>query len=226
MIEFYTDTTPNGFKVAICLEEMNLPYNINEVDILQGVQKQDWFLKLNPNGKIPVIVDTENDDFPVFESGAILLYLAEKTGEFLPKDEKNRSRVIQWLMFQMGGIGPMMGQASVFYRYAPEKIEYAINRYRKECQRLFGVLDKQLENNKYICGDYSIADMATYPWVVGYEWNGVDIEPFEHLKRWLATVGDRPKVAKGMNTPPNEMHSMTVEQRLELAAKIRGIVTK
>jgi len=200
--------------------------NLIRVNLLEGEQKYDWFVKLNPNGKIPVIVDTDNNDFAVFESGAILIYLAEKTGQFLPSNTEERSKVIQWLMFQMGGIGPMMGQASVFYRYAPEKIPYAIDRYLNECQRLFSVLDKHLEKNEYMAKDYSIADMALYPWVFGHEWNGVDITPFDNVKRWLQSIGQREAVAKGMNTPENNFHSLSVEERLALAKQMRKIVTK
>src|SRR5450631_2289840 len=161
MIELLTADTPNGFKVSIALEEMGLPYSYRHIKLADGEHKQDWYLALNPNGRIPTIIDHDLNDFVVFESGAILIYLAEKSGKLLPKDVKGRSRVIQWLMFQMGNIGPMMGQANVFFRYAPEKIPYAIERYQREVLRLFAVLDKQLAANEYLAGDYSIADIAT-----------------------------------------------------------------
>jgi glutathione S-transferase/GST-like protein len=168
-------------------------------------QKQDWYLALNPNGRIPVIVDHAADDFVVFESGAILMYLAEKTGRLLPQDAKGRSRVIQWLMFQMGGVGPMMGQANVFYRYLPEKIPLAIDRYQGEVRRLFGVLDGQLAKNEYLAGDYSIADIAHWPWIYSHAWSGVSLDDFSHLRRWLQQIGERPAVKRGLERPPLKM---------------------
>ena len=204
MIELYTAGTPNGKKVSIALEEMALDYNLHKIDLGALEQKQDWYLKMNPNGRIPTIVDKDNDDFVVFESGAILIYLAEKTGQFLPADPNKRSQVIQWLMFQMGGVGPMQGQANVFYRYAPETIPYAIERYQTECRRLYEVLDGQLADKEFLVGDYSIADMATFPWVRGYKWGGISIDGLDNLQRWMETMENRPAVAKGMNIPPKE----------------------
>ena len=160
MIDLYTAATPNGHKVSIALEELALPYTLKVLDLSKSEQKEPAYLAINPNGRIPAIVDHELDDFAVFESGAILLYLAEKTGRLMPKDVKGRSRVIQWLMFQMGGIGPMMGQANVFYRYFPEKIQSVIDRYQGESRRLFRVLDGHLKDHEYLAGDYSIADIA------------------------------------------------------------------
>ena len=165
MIDLYTAPTPNGYKVSILLEELKLPYNVISIELEKKEQKKTEFLKLNPNGRIPIIVDHENNDFTVFESGAILIYLAEKSGKFLSSDPNGRSVTLQWLMFQMGGIGPMQGQAHVFYRYAPGKIEYAIERYQKETLRLYTVLDTQLKEHEYLTGDLSIADIATWPWV-------------------------------------------------------------
>ncbi|MEC9459685.1 MAG: glutathione binding-like protein, partial [SAR324 cluster bacterium] len=159
------------------------------------------FLKLNPNGRIPIIVDHDNGEFIVFESGAILIYLAEKSGQFLPTDPKKRSSVMQWLMFQMGGIGPMQGQAHVFYRYAPEKIEYAIKRYQKETFRLYSVLDTQLEDNEFLAGELSIADMAAWPWVRGYLWAGLKIEELHNVRRWLDVLAERPAFQKGIEVP-------------------------
>ena len=203
MIELYTSPTPNGWKASIALEELELPYTVHPIALQKLEQKQDWYLKLNPNGRIPTIVDKDNDDFAVFESGAILIYLAEKTGRLMPSDVKGRSRVIQWLMFQMGGIGPMMGQANVFFRYAPEKIQYAIDRYQRESRRLFEVMEGQLKKTTYIAGeDYSIADIALHSWVAGYEWSGVSIDGLPGLKRWLDLVGSRPAVVKGRAVPP------------------------
>jgi len=201
MIDLYTAATPNGWKVSILLEELELPYEVKPLRLDQLEQKQEWFLRINPNGRIPAIVDRAADDFPVFESGAILLYLAEKTGRFLPQDPKGRSVVVQWLMFQMGGVGPMQGQANVFTRYTPEKIEYAIQRYQNETKRLYGVLDRRLSESEYLGGDYSIADMATWPWVSIHGWAGVAIDDLPHLRRWLDAVGERPAVQRGRSVP-------------------------
>ena len=201
MITLYTSPTPNGWKASIALEELELPYKVHAISLQNLEQKQDWYVQLNPNGRIPTIVDTDNDDFAVFESGAILIYLAEKTGRLMPTDVKGRSRVIQWLMFQMGGIGPMMGQANVFFRYAPEKIPYAIERYHRECRRLFEVLNTQLAAQPYLAGDYSIADIANYGWVCTYPWSGVEIDGLDHLKRWLDAMGERPAVQRGRAVP-------------------------
>ncbi|MCU0670106.1 MAG: glutathione S-transferase N-terminal domain-containing protein [Myxococcota bacterium] len=167
-------------------------------------QKQEPFLRINPNGRIPAIVDRDAGDFPVFESGAILLYLAEKSGMFLPSDAKGRSRVVQWLMFQMGGVGPMQGQANVFFRYAPEKIPFAIARYQNETRRLYEVLDRRLGEAEYLAGDYSIADMATWPWVSIHEWAGVSVDGLDRLQRWMKAVGDRPAVQRGRAVPADE----------------------
>jgi glutathione S-transferase len=201
MIDLYTAPTPNGWKVSILLEELGLPYQVKVVRLDKGEQKEPWYLELNPNGRIPTIVDRDAEDFAVFESGAILLYLAEKTGRFLPADPKGRSTVVQWLMFQMGGVGPMQGQANVFYRYAPEKIEFAIQRYQRETRRLYEVLDRRLGRAEYLAGDYSIADMATWPWVTLHGWAGVEIEDLAHLRRWIDAVGARPAVKRGRDVP-------------------------
>ena len=203
MIDLYTAATPNGYKVSIALEEMNLDYTVHPLDISSGIQKEPPFTAINPNGRIPAIIDRDNDDFAVFESGAILLYLAEKTGQFMPSDTKGRSTVIQWLMFQMGGVGPMMGQANVFYRYFPEKIPPAIRRYQNEGRRLFEVMDGQLSRHTYLAGDdYSIADMATWPWVRIYDWSGISVDGLDNLQRWLDTIADRPAVQVGITKPP------------------------
>ena len=205
MIDLYTSSTPNGRKISVMLEETELPYNMRHIHLGKLEQKEDWYLKLNPNGRIPTIVDHDNDDFTVFESGAILIYLAEKTGMFLPSDVKGRTTVIEWLMFQMAGIGPMQGQANVFFRYAPEKIEYAISRYQRETKRLYTVLDERLGDNEFIAGkDYSIADIATYPWAVIHNWAGVDIDDLENLRRWMRDVRRRPGVKRGMDVPKSK----------------------
>jgi glutathione S-transferase len=202
MIELFTAATPNGHKVSIALEELALPYRVRALQLAAEEQKQPWFLAINPNGRIPAIVDHDNDDFAVFESGAILIYLAEKGGKLLPSDPKGRSRTLQWLMFQMGGVGPMMGQANVFVRYAPERIEYAIGRYQRECRRLFEVLDRHLERHEYLADEYSIADIATWPWVQGHAWAQLSIDGLGHLARWLELIRARPAVQRGMAVPP------------------------
>jgi len=201
MIELYTSPTPNGWKASIALEELALPYTVHAIALQKLEQKEDWYLKLNPNGRIPTIVDKQAGDFAVFESGAILMYLAEKTGKLMPTDAKGRSLVIQWLMFQMGGIGPMMGQANVFFRYAPEKIPFAIDRYHRESRRLFEVLNTRLADHEYLAGDYSIADIANWSWVHTYPWSGVEIDGLDHLKRWLDAIAGRPAVGKGRLIP-------------------------
>ncbi|WP_332817338.1 glutathione S-transferase family protein [Sphingopyxis sp.] len=208
-ITLYTAATPNGWKVSIALEEMGLPYDWKLIDFATNEQKADWYTAINPNGRIPALDD---DGFTLFESGAILMYLAEKTGQFLPADVQGRSRVVQWLMFQMSAVGPMMGQANVFLRYFPEKIQPAIDRYQREVTRLFGVMDKQLAAHEYIAGDYSIADMALWPWVSGYDWSGVTIDGFDHLQRWLTLVGDRPAVQAGRDIPIKRDRAAEIEQ--------------
>jgi len=205
MIDLYTAATPNGHKISIALEELALPYSVHTLDLAQREQKQPWFLAINPNGRIPAIVDRATADFAVFESGAILIYLAEKTGCLLPQDARGRSRVLQWLMFQMGGIGPMMGQANVFFRYLPEKIQPAIDRYQGECRRLFQVLDGHLRDNEFLAGDYSIADIANWAWVRTHRWSGIEIDDLPHLRRWLNQIRARPAVQKGITTPPSAL---------------------
>ncbi len=201
MIDLYTSATPNGWKASVALEEMGIPYSVHPISLSSGEQKQEDFLKLNPNGRIPTIVDRDADDFAVFESGAIMIYLAEKSGRFLPTDAKGRSRVIQWLMFQMGGIGPMMGQANVFFRYWPEKIQPVIDRYRNESKRLFTVLESALENSEYLAGEYSIADMANWCWVRTHEWSGVTTDDLPNLQRWIAAIDARPAAQAGIKIP-------------------------
>ena len=181
MIDLYTAETPNGYKVSIALEEMGLEYETHAIDLAKGEQKSAAFLAINPNVRIPAIVDRGADDYAIIESGAILIYLAEKTAKFFPSDSERRSEVLQWLIFQMGGVGPMQGQANVFYRYFDEEIPSVISRYQSECRRLFEVLDDRLKDREYICDAYSIADMATWPWVRGYKWSGVDIDGLDNL---------------------------------------------
>ena len=205
MISLYTAATPNGHKVSIALEELGLPYRLEVLDLSSGVQKQAAYLAICPNGRIPAIVDHEADDFAVFESGACLIYLAEKTGRLMPTDVKGRSLVMQWLMFQMGGIGPMMGQANVFFRYFPEKIPAVIERYQGETKRLFRVLDERLKDHEFLAGDYSIADIANWAWVRTHRWSGVDVDDLPHLKRWRDTIRARPAVVKGIEQPPSKI---------------------
>src|SRR5687768_2560368 len=220
MIDLYTAATPNGWKISIALEEMGLPYTLHHLKLAEKVQKQEWYLEINPNGRIPAIVDRDNGDFAVFESGAILIYLAEKRGRFLPAEPRARSRVLQWLMFQMSAVGPMMGQANVFYRYAPEKIPYAIERYQREVRRLFEVLERQLGRHAYVAGEeYSIADIAMWPWVGAYGWAGVSNDGLPQLARWRALVGDRPAVKRGRNLPPSA-DTDADKKRVETARQI------
>ncbi len=201
MIDLYTSPTPNGWKASIMLEEVGLDYQVKPIRLDKMEQKEDWFLRLNPNGRIPAIVDRDADDFAVFESGAILMYLADKTGQLLPTEPKARSVAIQWLMFQMGGVGPMQGQANVFFRYAPEKIQFAIDRYQHETRRLYEVLDRRLGEVEYLAGDYGIADIATWPWVSIYGWAGVDVEGLGNLQRWIDAIAERPAVVAGRAVP-------------------------
>jgi GST-like protein len=227
MIELLTAATPNGHKVSIALEEMRLPYTLREIDLGKLEQKEPGFLAMNSNGRIPVIIDHDADDFVVFESGAILVYLAEKTGRLLPAGAKARSLVMQWLMFQMGGIGPMMGQANVFHRYLPERIEVAIARYQGECHRLFGVLDGQLRDHEFLAGDYSIADIANWTWVRTHKWSGVGIEDFPHLARWMTTIAARPAAQRGLLRPPSQIDLDAIEDaeaKRKFTADARRIV--
>ena len=202
MIDLYTAATPNGHKISIALEELGLPYTVHALNLGQHDQKQPEFLKISPNGRIPAIVDRDEGDFAVFESGAILVYLAEKTGRLMPADAKGRSIVLQWLMFQMGGIGPMMGQANVFFRYFPEKIQPAIDRYQGEVRRLFEVLETRLAEHEYLAGDYSIADIANWAWVRTHKWSGVELDGLPQLQRWVDRLAARPACQRGIDVPP------------------------
>ena len=212
MIDLYYWTTPNGHKITIFLEEAGLSYRIVPVNISKGEQFRPEFLAISPNNRMPAIVDQKPKDggkpISVFESGAILLYLAEKTGKYIPEGLRNRVEVIEWLFWQMGGLGPMAGQNHHFAHYAPEKIPYAIERYVKETNRLYGVLNKRLANREFVAGRYSIADMAIYPWIVPYERQGQKLDEFPDLKRWFLAIGERPAVkrayarAKEINTQP------------------------
>ena len=223
MIDLYTAATPNGWKASCTLEELGLPYIVHALDLAAGDQKKPDYLEINPNGRIPAIVDRDEGGFAVFESGAILIYLAEKTGRLMPTDAKGRSRVVQWLMFQMGGIGPMMGQANVFYRYFPETLPAAIARYQNESRRLFEVLDGQLAQHKFLAGDFSIADIANWCWVRTYEWSGVSVDGLDHLNRWRKTLEARPALQRGLDVPTRRKRLEDPAERvkaIEVARKI------
>jgi GST-like protein len=218
MIELYHWPTPNGHKITIFLEEAGLPYRLHAVDIGKGEQFKPEFLAISPNNRIPAIIDTAPADggapVPIFESGAILLYLAEKTGRFMPGGLRERVDVLQWLFWQVGGLGPMSGQAGHFAIYAPEKIQYGIDRYTKEVNRLYGVMDRRLADRPYLAGDYSIADMASYPWVVPYERYSQDLNEFPNLKRWFEAIKARPAVARVYaSVAPSYAKPMTDEER-------------
>lgn len=224
MIELFTASTPNGWKASITLEELGLEYKVRPISLSDNEQKEPWYLELNPNGRIPTVVDHDNDGFAVFESGAIMMYLAEKTGRLMPSDMKGRSLVVQWLMFQMGGLGPMMGQANVFYRYAPERIPYAIERYQRETRRLLEVLDTRLADREYLAGDYSLADIAHFAWARGHRWAGVEIDGLHNLARWMERVGGRDAVQRGCAVPEPVDFDAMIENADEAAAKVRGIL--
>ena len=208
IFDLYTSATPNGYKVSIMLEELKLKYKVHKIDLGKQTQKEEWFLKLNPNGRIPVLKDNENDKV-IFESGAILYYLAIKYNKFF--FEEKRTEIMQWLMFQMSGIGPMQGQANVFFRYMDEKIPVAISRYQNECRRLYEVLDKQLQDNKWICGEYSIADIATWPWIKIYFWAGIDISNLDNLSRWMDQMERRKACKAGILVPKRESSKKVVK---------------
>jgi GST-like protein len=204
MIDLYTWTTPNGRKVSIMLEELALPYRVHPVNIGQGEQFKPEYLKINPNAKIPSIVDPEGPDgepITLMESGAILIYLAGKTGKLLPASVRDRYVALQWLMFQMGGVGPIFGQVHHFLRAAKEPVPYAIERYTKETRRLYGVLNERLKDREFLADGYSVADIATYPWVARYEWHKTDLNDFPHVKRWFDAISARPAVQRGMKVP-------------------------
>ena len=204
-IELYTWSTPNGRKASIALEELGLDYSVHTINITKDEQFAPDFLKISPNNRIPAIVDPEGPDgkpISLFESGAILIYLAEKTGKLLPADPRARYAALQWLMWQMGGFGPMLGQAHHFRRFAKEEVPYAVERYTNETRRLYGVLDKRLQEADYLAGaDYSIADIATFPWAARHEWHGIALEDFPAVKRWYDAIEARPAVQKGMVVP-------------------------
>ena len=218
MINLYTAPTPNGHKASVTLEELGLPYQTHAINLSANDQKLPAFLAMNPNGRIPVIRDTGTGEV-IFESGAIMIYLAEKTGKLLPTSGPGRYEVLQWLMFQMGGIGPMMGQANVFYRYFPEKIQPAIDRYQNETRRLFEVLDTALTDAEYLAGDFSIADIANWCWVRTYRWSGVSRDNLPNLDRWLTQMKARPACRAGINMPAAAPKKMLSGEALDAFAK-------
>lgn len=216
MIDLYFWTTPNGYKVSILLEELGMPYRTIPVNIGAGEQFSPEFLKISPNNRIPAIVDTDGPNgqpYALFESGAILLYLAEKAGRLLPAERGARYRVIEWLMFQMGNVGPMLGQNHHFRNYAPERIEYAVNRYTNETKRLYGVMDRRLQGREYFADEYSIADIAIYPWLRAPERQGVDLGEYPEVKRWLDTVSARPAVERGLAVLADQRRSGPMDER-------------
>lgn len=229
MIDLYTAATPNGWKASVVLEELELPYELHALKLHKQQQKMPEYLRINPNGRIPAIVDRDEGAFAVFESGAILVYLAEKTGRLMPADLTGRSRVMQWLMFQMGGIGPMMGQANVFFRYLPEPIEPAINRYQKECRRLLEVLDGQLAQHEFLAGDFSVADIANWCWVRTFRWSGLVIDDLPHLARWIAQIEARPACARGVKIPydvPELVSGVPTPKAQKLADSAQSILVR
>ncbi|MED5545147.1 MAG: glutathione S-transferase N-terminal domain-containing protein [Pseudomonadota bacterium] len=226
MLELWTSETPNGWKTTIMLEELDANYTLRPISLTNREQKEDWYLARNPNGRIPTLIDHEvdaaNGGFAVFESGAILIYLAEKFGRFLPADTMGRSRAIQWVMWQMSGLGPMMGQATVFNRYFEPRLPEVIDRYTRESRRLFEVMDTHLSDNEFLAGDYSIADIACFPWVRGHDWACIDMEGLPHLQRWFETIGERPAVQRGLLLPEppkaDEMAEKTTRQGKNILA--------
>ena len=201
MIDLYTSPTPNGWKASVTLEELEIPYETHAINLAANEQKEPAFLKINPNGRIPAILDRDEGDLPVFESGAIMIYLAEKAGKLLPTDRAGRARVLSWLMFQMGGVGPMMGQANVFFRYFPEKLQPAIDRYQNESRRLFEVLDGALADSEWLAGEFSLADLANWCWVRTHKWSGVSVDGLENLQRWKDAMKERPACRRGVEVP-------------------------
>ena len=218
MIKLYTAPTPNGHKISCLLEALQMDYEAILVNLSEGEQFKPDFLKISPNGRIPAIVDTEND-LSIFESGAIMIYLADKAGKLIPQDTAKRYKVMEWLMFQMGGIGPMMGQANVFYRYFPEKLQPAIDRYQNEGRRLFEVLDKQLKDNEWLAGDYSIADIANWCWVRTHKWSGISTDGLENLERWKNAMYEQPGMQSGIKVPVKVENLLKSEKDTKAFAK-------
>ena len=226
MIELYTASTPNGHKVSCCLEALELEYEVKSINLGEGDQFKDSFLKISPNGRIPAIIDRDSDDLHIFESGAILIYLSEKTGKLMSSDPKEKAKTLEWLMFQMSGVGPMMGQANVFFRYFPEKIESVIQRYQNECRRLFEVMDKHLGNNKWFAKEYSIADIANWCWVRTHNWSGVSIEGLKNLDRWKNEMYEQPGMLKGIKVPQKVESILNDKEKIDAFTKAASKIVK
>lgn len=227
MIDLYTAATPNGWKASIALEELGVEYRVNKIALDKNEQKSPEFLAINPNGRIPAMIDRAANDLVVFESGAILLYLAEKAGQLMPADAAGRYQVMSWLMFQMGGLGPMQGQANVFFRYFPEKIPAAIDRYQNETRRLYEVLDGQLEGRDFIFDTYSIADIANFSWVYAHEWAGVSLDGLSNLSAWLERMTQRPAVQRGLDVPePLNLTQASEDKQEEFVDSARNMLTR
>lgn len=226
-INLYTWATPNGWKVSCLLEELEIPYAVFPIDITMGEQKSASFLQLNPNGRIPVVVDRSANDFAIFESGAIMIYLADMAGRLLPSETKARSRVLQWLMFQVSGVGPMQGQANVFYRYFPERLQSAIDRYQNEVKRLYRILDAELAKQEWLAGDFSIADIANWSWCRIHDWAGVSVEDLPNLRRWIAAIDSRPGCARGLAVPhATRFVEANEKEAQEIISSIQGMVQR
>tara|TARA_R100000750_G_scaffold46753_2_gene31684 strand:- start:5017 stop:5712 length:696 start_codon:yes stop_codon:yes gene_type:complete len=226
-IDLYTWATPNGWKASCTLEELGIPYKTHPIDIMSGDQKAEEYLQINPNGRIPAIIDRGNDNFAVFESGAIMMYLADRAGQLLPTEGKARSQVIQWLMFQMGGLGPMQGQANVFHRYFPEKIPSVIGRYQNEVSRLYTVLERQLTDNEWLAGEFSIADIANWSWCRIHNWAGVSLEEMPNLSRWISRIESRPGCARGVEIPHKVNYNDAEQEDIdEFSNNIQGILSR
>jgi glutathione S-transferase len=227
MIELFTAPTPNGWKASITLEELGVPYEVRAIDLGSGDQRKPEYLAINPNGRIPAIIDHDLDGLRVFESGAIMIHLCEKTGSpLLPSESKPRAEVMSWLMFQMGGVGPMMGQANVFFRYFPEKIQPAIDRYQNESRRLFEVLDAQLQKTEWLAGDYSIADVANWSWVRIHGWSGVPIDGLDALSAWMDAMQQRPAVQRGIAVPEPPQPRVDAETAEKLKKAGTSMITR
>jgi GST-like protein len=229
VIDLYTAATPNGWKASVALEELEIPYTVKRVRILEGEQRKPEYLAINPNGRIPTIVDHDAGGFAVFDSGAILVYLAKKSGNLMPTDAKGESLVMQWLMFQMSGVGPMMGQANVYFRYSEEKIQPAIDRYQNESKRLLTVLDGRLADHEFLAGDFSIADIANWSWARTHAWSGLDVTDLPHLQRWLDAISARPACQRGIQVPEDVTDLLTTDdsnKKDKFIAGARTMVTK
>jgi GST-like protein len=219
MIDFYTAATPNGHKVSCTLEALGMDYEVHVVNLMEGEQKKPEFLKISPNGRIPAIVDRDASNLSIFESGAIMIYLAEKAGKLISKDPLKKAKVLEWLMFQMGGVGPMMGQANVFFRYFPEKIQPAIDRYQNEGRRLFEVLDTHLKDHEWLAGEFSIADIANWCWVRTHKWSGINVEGLDNLDRWIKAMYEQPGMVKGIEVPVKIESMLDDEKKAKEFAK-------